>query len=217
MIYHIPFLKEIILLCISVFPSGLSIIIPRAKKNTYFYTILGNVVIDILLITLVFLVAREQYFYLNVPPAYMYLIALFGGLLCIILEYTVGAIQFLIRNKKLPDYRVHAFYDIKVTPALIVLIIVLVVCEELILRQFMFSIFYNMMGLGLLLTVLLCALIYSLNHLYFGVNTLVQKFVSGLVYTLLFYFSGSSIVMPIVAHSVQNLALLFLSRRGGKK
>jgi uncharacterized protein len=217
MTHHIPFLKEIILLCALTFPGGLSVIIPRAKKNTYFYTILGNVVINVLLIALVLPIAREQYFYLNVPPAYMYPIALLVGLLCIILEYAVGAIQFVIKNKKLPDYRVHAFYDIKVAPALIALIIVLVVCEELILRQFMFTIFYNTIGLGLLLTVLVCAFIYSLNHLYFGVNTLVQKFVSGLVYTLLFYFSGSSVVVPIIAHSVQNLTLLFLSSRGGRK
>lgn len=192
-------------------------LVPRGKKNTYFYTILGNVVINVLLIALVFLVARDTYFYLNATPAYMYLIAPLAGILCIVLEYAVGAIQFLFKNKKMPNYRVHSFYDIKVGTALIALIVALVVCEELLLRQFIFTIFYNIMGLGLILSILLCALIYSLNHLYFGVNTLIQKFVSGLVYTLLFYISGLSIVIPIIAHLVQNLSLLCLSSRGGGK
>jgi membrane protease YdiL (CAAX protease family) len=60
--------------------------------------------------------------------------------------------------------------------------------------------------------ILLCAVAYAMNHLSFGIASVISKLPSGLLYVLLFYVSGLSIGVVIVAHATQNLALLALSR-----
>ena len=82
------------------------------------------------------------------------------------------------------------------------------VAEELILRQALFSLFFMGMKLHLWLVIVLCTVIYALNHIYFGLQALPQKIVSGLIYVCLYYYSGMAILVPILAHSVQNLTLV---------
>jgi membrane protease YdiL (CAAX protease family) len=67
------------------------------------------------------------------------------------------------------------------------------------------------------LVIALCAFVYALNHITFGPGSVVAKLPTGLIYTLLFYFSGLSIVIPILAHATQNLALLTLARSRGTR
>jgi membrane protease YdiL (CAAX protease family) len=61
--------------------------------------------------------------------------------------------------------------------------------------------------------IILCAVAYALNHLSFGPVSAISKLPSGLLYVWLFYVSGLSVAVVIVAHAAQNLTLLGLSRR----
>jgi uncharacterized protein len=68
--------------------------------------------------------------------------------------------------------------------------------------------------LGVGTTIFLCTLIYAINHITFGLSVVIQKIMSGLIYTTLYYISGLAIIIPIIAHATQNLALLALSQKG---
>jgi membrane protease YdiL (CAAX protease family) len=45
-----------------------------------------------------------------------------------------------------------------------------------------------------------------------GTRTALSKTASGAAYALLFWFSGSSLAVPLLCHATQNLLVLFLLR-----
>jgi membrane protease YdiL (CAAX protease family) len=96
----------------------------------------------------------------------------------------------------------------------ILAVLALVVGEELVLRQVLYNLLATDFALALWITILVCAAAYALNHLGFGGASVVSKLPSGLLYILLFYVSGLSIAVVVIAHATQNLTLLALSRSG---
>ncbi len=83
--------------------------------------------------------------------------------------------------------------------------------EEIIFRQVILKLFVDQIGLHFLLAALFSSLFYALNHIYFGVNAVWQKLLTGLVYSLLFAASGYNILAPILTHAVQNVTLYAVS------
>jgi membrane protease YdiL (CAAX protease family) len=84
------------------------------------------------------------------------------------------------------------------------------------------EVIFRGVGLHLLVTELgwpaaaavgLTAVGYGLNHLYFGPLTVLQKSVTGVLLGVLFLASGHSLLVVVVAHGVQNVAILGLARR----
>jgi len=59
---------------------------------------------------------------------------------------------------------------------------------------------------------LVCPIVFAINHISFGVFAIPQKIVSGLIFTLIYILAGYSILIPTIAHVTQNLLLLFASR-----
>lgn len=89
------------------------------------------------------------------------------------------------------------------------LFIVLAACfEELLFRQILIrELYFELPTRFLVLAVLISAFLYAINHIYFSVFAVAQKFVSALVFAALFVFSGYNLLIPMVAHCVQNTAL----------
>jgi membrane protease YdiL (CAAX protease family) len=128
----------------------------------------------------------------------------------------VGVLILYLRTKKLiTRVTVHSSYSIfpRIDGKDILSVLVVVVGEELILRQFLYTLLTTDLGIAVWLVIFLCAVTYAINHLSFGAASAISKFPSGLLYVWLFYVSGLSVAVPIVAHASQNLTLLGLSRR----
>jgi len=143
-------------------------------------------------------------------------LAPFVGIACILLEYLAGILVLFVRTRKLVTrVTVHSSYsDVSRIAVMDILsILALVIGEELILRQLLYNLLATDLALALWLVILLCTVAYALNHLSFGVASVISKLPSGLLYVLLFYLSGLSIGAVIFAHATQNLTLLALSRR----
>lgn len=175
-------------------------------------------VIGYAIIVVVVALARPQQvlaFHLPTFPP-LFLLAPFVGIACIALEYLTGiALLFLRTRRIVTRVTVHSSYSAFPRIAIndILSILALVVGEELILRQLLYHLLATDLGMVLWIVIMLCTVVYAMNHLSFGVASAISKLPSGLLYVLLFYFSGLSVGVVIVAHATQNLALLAFSRK----
>ncbi|MFC1670415.1 CPBP family intramembrane glutamic endopeptidase [Spirochaetota bacterium] len=175
-----------------------------------------NIIIIItysIILLLVLYFQKGQNVFFNKPALLFYPIAFIAGIISIALEYFTGALLIFFKTKQFPrGFNIHAVYSgSKINIIDILIIILLVIAEELVFRQVLFSFFFTGIKLSLWLAVILCTLIYAGIHIYFGLKTIPQKIVSGLLYVCLFYFSGMSIIIPIITHCVQNLSLVVIT------
>jgi len=222
--YLTPPLENILLLMAVVFPTGFGANITallRAKpQRSLAGSLVGMIIAYALLGAAAVWVAPQHALQFRWPVApFYYPVAILAGGLCILLEYAVGVVLVSLRGRTLVTrMTVHASYANASRIGLldIAAILVFVIGEEWVLRQMLFSVLQSF-GLQTGLVIALCTFIYALNHITFGPGRVVAKLASGLVYTLLFYFSGFSVVIPILAHATQNLALLMLARSGGAR
>ena len=151
------------------------------------------------------------------PPAALWavLLAPFVGLAAILVEYLTGILLLYLRTRKLVTRAtVHGSYAVaaQVEVLDIVSVLAVVVGEELILRQLLFRLLAGDLALALWAVIPLCAVAYAANHLSFGLASAIAKLPSGLLYVLLFYVSGLSVLVVVIAHATQNLTLLAWSR-----
>lgn len=179
--------------------------------------LVGFVIGYVVIVVVVALVRPHQVLAFNLPTFLpLFLLAPFAGIACISLEYLIGIALLFFRTKKLVTrVTIHSSYSAfsRIAVNDILSILVLVVGEELILRQFLYNLLVTDLAMALWIVILLCTVIYAVNHLSFGAASAISKLPSGLLYVLLFYVSGLSVGVVIVAHATQNLALLALSRR----
>lgn len=222
--YPIPPLETVLLVLASLYPVGFcasaTVLIKGSRgfgqSRSLSGDLLGFVIGYAVLLVVVALVRPQQVLAFN-PAAFtwLYLLAPFAGIACILLEYLVGILLVLLRTGKLVTRAtVHSSYSgiSRIVFADILSILALVIGEEVILRQLLFALLATELGLPLWMVVLLCTAAYSLNHLSFGIASVISKLPSGLLYVLLYYLSGLSIGVVILAHATQNLTLLALSR-----
>jgi membrane protease YdiL (CAAX protease family) len=143
------------------------------------------------------------------------LLAPLAGIACIFLEYLVGVVLVFVRTRQLVTrVSVHSSYSavLRVGVMDVLAVLALVVGEELVVRQLLYNLLATDFGLALWIVIAVCAAAYALNHLGFGAASVISKLPSGLLYIVLFYVSGLSIPVVVVAHATQNLTLLALSR-----
>jgi membrane protease YdiL (CAAX protease family) len=138
------------------------------------------------------------------------------GLACIALEYLSGVGWLFLRTGRIVtratiDLSYSAYSRIDAID--IASVTAFLIGEELILRQFLFSLLRTDFALALWPVCLICAAVFAVNHLPFGTSSAVSKLSSGLLYVLLYYLSGRSVLVVILAHAAQNLTLLAWSRR----
>jgi membrane protease YdiL (CAAX protease family) len=222
--YLTPPLDSLLLLIASLYPSGfcanLSALIkgPRGfGQSKSLSSDLAGFLVGYAAIVVVVALVRPQAILVFSLPTFLpiFVLAPFVGLACIALEYGVGVLLMLVRTHHLVTrFSIHTSYSAVSRIALtdILALVALVVGEELILRQLLYNILATDFALTLWTVLLVCAATYALNHLAFGADSVISKLPSGLLYIALFYVSGLSIAVVIVAHATQNLTLLALSR-----
>lgn len=223
--YLIPHLDTVLLVLASLYPVGfcanMTVLIKGRRgfgqSRSLSGDLVGFVIGYVVIVAVVALVRPRQVLAFNLPTfPPLFLLAPFVGIACIALEYLAGIVLLFLRTKKLlMRVAVHSSYSAFSRIAIndILSILALVVGEEFILRQLLYNLLATDLAMALWVVIFLCAAVYAMNHLSFGAAIAISKLPSGLLYVLLFYVSGLSVGVVIVAHATQNLALLALSRR----
>jgi len=132
----------------------------------------------------------------------------------------MGILIFLVRTRQLVTrVAVHGSYSgvARIGVKDVLSIVALVICEELVLRQLLYRLLADDLALASWAAIATCTIVYGVNHVSFGLTSVIPKLASGLLYAMLFVVSGLSIGVVILAHVTQNLALLALSRRGPRQ
>lgn|GEM_PF-1357373 len=222
--YLIPPLDTVLLVIASLYPVGFCANVTAVIKGPRGFgqsqslsgDLVGFVMGYAVILVVVALVRPQQILAFNLPTFLpLFLLAPFVGIACILLEYLVGILLFFLRTKQLVTrVAVHNSYSAvsRIDIKDILSILVLVIGEELILRQLLYNLLATDFAMALWIVIFLCTVAYAMNHLTFGTASVISKLPSGLLYVLLFYVSGLSIGVVIVAHATQNLTLLALSR-----
>jgi membrane protease YdiL (CAAX protease family) len=148
---------------------------------------------------------------------YWYAIAVAAGLVAPALEVATGALVAGLRRQRVGVIRLHERWAGGSLPAVAGAVLV-ALAEEVIFRGVGLHLLVRELGWPAVAAVALTAVVYGLNHLYFGGLTVLQKAVTGVLYGWLFLASGHSVLVPVIAHVLQNLlVLLVLPRLGGRK
>lgn len=87
------------------------------------------------------------------------------------------------------------------------------VAEEVLFRGIGQHLLDVVLGWPAVLAIGLAAVLYGFNHLYFGWLTVGQKVLTGAVFGSLYVLAGQSVLVPVVAHVVQNVVVLVILPR----
>ena len=225
MTYHTQFLKLLLVLVMVMLPLGLGsnisyFVSTAIKKRSIGINLLGMIIAYSLIAILVWCVGYKSVFYFKSAQIYIYICAPLLGITCISVEYCIGVVMYFVTTGKwVFKISIHSSYsnEERIGSFDISMVVLFVVVEEIIFRQVLFNILDINFNMSKISIILVCALVYAINHINFGVLTVPQKIFSGLIYTSFYVFSGYSIFIPIIGHATQNLLLLFASRAGELK
>ncbi len=187
-----------------------------ARTQSLSRDLVGFVTGYAIMVLVVAIVRPRQVLSFHLPKLPLLLLSPFVGIACILAEYLVGMLTSFLRTKKLvTSIAIHSIYSSvsRVDFKDIASVLAMVVGEELILRQLLYNLLAADFILALWAVISVCTLAYAVNHLAFGIESVIAKLPSGLLYVLLFYMSGLSILVVIVAHVTQNVTLLLLARK----
>ncbi|WP_297203761.1 CPBP family intramembrane glutamic endopeptidase [uncultured Brachyspira sp.] len=149
---------------------------------------------------------------------YFIIIAFVFSFICIGLELFEGIIIHFIKYRVwIKNIEVHKIIEKKNIFFDIIIIFIGALCEEIIFRQVFFNIAYNIFSINIFIVIILSAFIYAINHIYLGANAVFQKFIVGLIYSLLFVYSSFCIIIPVITHFSQNMILYLLSLKRVEK
>lgn len=164
------------------------------------YMILMVIVYAVLVLGV--LVIRPELYHMSLPDnSYWYVIGILSGPVIIVIEIVLG--YFMLR---IEGHKVSSMTTMKLGGSIASKFAIIGVgaLEELVYRQVWFGILYTNFGITIRWVVLLSALFYAINHMTLGYKVFLQKFISGILFSLLYVYSGFAIVVPILAHVVQN-------------
>ncbi len=212
---HIPYLEEILLLGAVCYPTVLSYpicgaLFPRASREKASTELIISTALSTLVVVLVAVtMAREYVLFLNLPAFWFYPVSVLLGPLCVLFEYIMNGSYLYLKKGYFPNrLSIHPLWAESNERLHLILIFFITTGEELIFRQMMFSLLIGFFKYSFLQTLLFTSFIYAANHIFMGFNSTGTKFLTGMIYGSLYYISGSSIIVPVIVHYIQNITLL---------
>ncbi|MGJ0907897.1 CPBP family intramembrane glutamic endopeptidase [Clostridium botulinum] len=164
-------------------------------------------IIYIIILIGIFVISQEK-FYINIDNNYYwYIIAVIFVPLTIILQIIVGYIVIGVSDKTLPKLKISLAFT-KTNINVIILSVFIGIFEEVVYRQLWFNILFKDFKLYIVVVFIITSVVYALNHIFLGKQVFFQKILAGVVYGGLFYFSGFNILIPIIAHCLENTVIL---------
>ena len=136
------------------------------------------------------------------------------GIVCICIEYLAGVLLTLFfTGQRVFKLSVHSVYSDTQKADMwdVVFIGVFVILEELVFRTAVINILFGL-EFPTVAIVVIAISVFALNHVQWGLFALIQKMFSGCVFVLLYLLFDYNILIPIIAHCVQNYTLLWLRK-----
>lgn len=143
---------------------------------------------------------------------YWILIGIAVGPVNVAWEYLLAALPRLRQGRGWPDLKPTSMY-VGAPLWTVLLVAAAAIVEEVLHRGIIMGGIFPVFGTPAWLAVPLSALIYAMNHAFFGRGAMFLKFASGLLIAALFWLSGGQILAPVLVHVTQNLVLFFHARR----
>ncbi len=174
-----------------------------------FLKILAAVLIIVILLSAVL---KMDVFMINLPKQnYWYLVGLISVVVILVIEVLISYIIICLSGKSVSGITLITTWK-KASIKVIGLSVIVALLEEVIFRQIWFSILMKEFKMNIILVIIISGFIYAMNHIFLGKKVLMQKFVTGIIYGCLFYFSGNCVIIPVIAHCVQNSVILMKDR-----
>ena len=215
--FHTHYLSAVLVLLAVSFPTSLIGIFYKFNLGNV-NSILPNSLSYLLFVIIVFFTGYIGEINYNVN-IYFVILAFIMSFVCIVIEIFEGMIFHFIKYKFwIKNIEIHKIIEKKNIFIDIIIIFTGAVCEEIIFRQVFFYILYNVLEVNIFIIIITASFVYSINHIYFGANAVFQKFIVGIIYSLLFVYSSFSVIIPAITHFSQNMILYILSsNRSNKK
>lgn len=146
-----------------------------------------------------------------------YAVAVAAGLAAPAWEVGIGVAGAAVRRRRVGRVGLHERWP-GGTAAGVATAVTVAAAEEVLFRGVGLSLLADGLHAPAALAVGVTAVVYALNHLWFGWQTVGQKLLTGVLFGLLYVAAGYSLVVPLLAHVVQNVAVLvLLPRLGGRR
>ncbi len=215
--FHTHYLSAVLVLLAVSFPTSLIGIFYKFNLGNV-NSILPNSLSYLLFVIIVYFTGYIGEINYNVN-IYFVILAFIMSFVCIVIEIFEGMIFHFIKYKFwIKNIEIHKIIEKKNIFIDIIIIFTGAVCEEIIFRQVFFYILYNVLEVNIFIVIITASFVYSINHIYFGANAVFQKFIVGIIYSLLFVYSSFSVIIPAITHFSQNMILYILSsNRSNKK
>lgn len=182
----------------------------KMKKDDVFFT---KALAYLLIIEFTFiLIMKFHVLKVSLPEnIYWYFIAIVCVPLIIALEILLAFIMIKAKGKNVKKLSFWGSGK-KLDKYHMIFILIIAIFEELIFRCVWSNILGNDFGINLYIVIAISAVVYGFNHLFMGSKIIVQKTVTGCIYGLLYFLSGS-IIIPIITHCVQNYFVIARGER----
>jgi len=220
MIYPIQSLETAMILTILCLPIGLGVnvsyflsgVMKRKKISTNY---LGLIISYSSILIIAFFSGIVHLKFIHIWPNVLgILAAIMSGIGCICIEYFVGVLMtFVSTGQWVSKFSVHSVYSEtkKIDIWDIMSVGAFVILEELIFRMSIINVLFEL-KVPLVLIAIIAIFVFALNHSQWGLFTIIQKLFSGCIFVILYLMFDNNILIPIIAHCVQNYTLLWLSR-----
>ncbi|MPQ43786.1 CPBP family intramembrane glutamic endopeptidase [Clostridium tarantellae] len=158
------------------------------------------------LLALVFVVTPNDFNMLLPKENYWYGVAILAVPFTI---FTEIALAYMVNfpNRKVKGLKIN-FMIKNASFKIVMFTVIIAISEEFIYRQLWFSILLNTFSFNIVTILLITSIVYALNHISLGKVIFIQKIFSGLIYGCLFYFSGYSVIIPVITHCLQNISIV---------
>lgn len=128
------------------------------------------------------------------------------------IEYLIGLLLVFFasggRGPLLRRVTLPSFWSRRLSVADYLLLGLVVVGEEIFYRGLWLGALHTTFGMPIIAALIVSSLAYGLNHLAFGPTSVGTKAVSGALYGGLYLMGHENLLLPILAHGLQNLTLL---------
>jgi CAAX protease family protein len=173
--------------------------------------LLAMLALPFVMVTAAVCVLRPSVFTLTTPTVPWLLGAMLLVPVALACEFVIDALVVWRATGQAPrGVSLHSFWrPLPVSGHLLVALIA--VGEELFYRAIWLGVLMSL-GVAAPIALLLSSAAYGVNHLSFGGTSVASKSVTGLLYGAIYLAGGRNIALPIVAHVLQNVAVLALAR-----
>lgn len=135
-----------------------------------------------------------------------YVVGIVMGPVIILIEMIVVALMLLLAGKGMPKFKLTKVGDDRLVAGLSA--VTVGILEENIYRQIWITIICVAFGAPLYIGILISSIFYALNHVTLGPYVFIQKLISGILFSILYVASGFAIIVPMLAHVIQNIIVV---------